>query len=110
MTYLVYFPPCKGSLTLELPKSRIQNFHQCNFLKNVKSKLYHIDNSKTRGQTLDEVVYDEQPHQDLHCLQIQLFSSLVVKELKDLEIPKNFCQIDSPFLAHLDEVKEELLY
>ena len=24
----------------------------CKFLKNAKSKLYHIDNSKTRGQTL----------------------------------------------------------
>ena len=26
----------------------------------------------------------EQPYQDLRCLQIQLFSSLVVKELKNL--------------------------
>ena len=42
-----------------------------------------IENSKTRGQTvdLDEVAHDEPPHQDLHCLQIQLNSSLVVKEL-----------------------------
>ena len=31
---------------------------------------------------LDEVAHDEPPHQDLRCLQIQLFSSLVVKELK----------------------------
>ena len=30
---------------------------------------------------LDEMAYYEPPHQDLHCLQIQLFSSLVVKEL-----------------------------
>ena len=29
----------------------------------------------------DEVAHDEPPHQDLHCLQIQLFSSLVVKEV-----------------------------
>ena len=31
---------------------------------------------------LDEVAHYEPPHQDLRCLQIQLFSSLVVKELK----------------------------
>ena len=30
---------------------------------------------------LDEVAHYEPPHQDLHCLQIQLFSSLVLKEL-----------------------------
>ena len=30
---------------------------------------------------LDEVAHDEPPHQDLLCLQIQLFSSLVLKEL-----------------------------
>ena len=27
------------------------------------------------------MAHDEPPHQDLRCLQIQLFSSLVVKEL-----------------------------
>ena len=32
---------------------------------------------------LDEVAHDEPPHQDLCCLQIQLFSSLVVTELKE---------------------------
>ena len=31
---------------------------------------------------LDEVAHYEPPHQDLRCLQIQLFLSLVVKELK----------------------------
>ena len=30
---------------------------------------------------LDEVAHNEPPHQDLRCMQIQLFSSLVVKEL-----------------------------
>ena len=30
---------------------------------------------------LDEVAHYEPPHQDLRCLQSQLFSSLVVKEL-----------------------------
>ena len=37
-------------LTLSLPKSRRQNF-RLRFFKNVKSKLYHIENSKTRGKT-----------------------------------------------------------
>ena len=39
------------------------------------------ENSKTRGANsvdLDEVAHYEPPHQDLCCLQIQLFSSLVV--------------------------------
>ena len=31
---------------------------------------------------LNEVAHFEPPHQDLRCLQIPLFSSLVVKELK----------------------------
>ena len=30
---------------------------------------------------LDEVAHDEPPHQDLPCLQIKIFLSLVVKEL-----------------------------
>ena len=30
---------------------------------------------------LDEVAHKELPHQDLRCLQIQLFLSLVLKEL-----------------------------
>ena len=34
---------------------------------------------------LDELAQNEPPHQDLHCLQIQLYSSLVVKELKQNE-------------------------
>ena len=29
------------------------------------------------------MAHDEPPHQDLRCLQIQLFSSLVVKELSE---------------------------
>ena len=33
---------------------------------------------------LDEVAHNEPPHQDLRCLQIQLFSSLVLKELRQL--------------------------
>ena len=32
---------------------------------------------------LDEMAHYEPPHQGLGCLQIQLFASLVVEELKD---------------------------
>ena len=56
----------------------------CKFSKNVKSKLYHIEYSKTRGaNSVDpgEVAHYEPLHQDLRCLQIKLFSSLVLKEL-----------------------------
>ena len=31
---------------------------------------------------LDEVAPNEPPHQDLHCLQIQLFASLVPKSFR----------------------------
>ena len=33
------------------------------------------------------MAHNEPPHQDLRCLQIQLFSSLVVKELSDVMVP-----------------------
>ena len=45
----------------------------------MKSKLNHIENSKTRDK--DEVAHYEPPHQDLRSMQIQLFASLVVIEL-----------------------------
>ena len=38
---------------------------------------------------LDEVAHFEPPHHDLCCLQIQLFSSLVLDELKRLFLCKN---------------------
>ena len=65
-------------------KKQTTKYLSANFQKNVSSKLYYIENSKTRGQTvqilmrwlsvdLDEVAHYEPPHQDLHCLQIQLY-------------------------------------
>ena len=57
----------------------------CKFSKNIKSKLYHIENSKTRGQNsvdLNEVAHNEPPHQDLCSLQIYLFSSVALKRVK----------------------------
>ena len=57
-------------------------FSSPNLKKKDNSKVYHIENSKTRGANsidLDEVAHFEPPHQDLRCLQIHLFSSLVLK-------------------------------
>ena len=60
----------------------MSKFSSANFQKNVKSKLYHIENSKTRRQLnsvdLDEVARYEPPHQYLRCLQVHLLSSLIV--------------------------------
>ena len=59
-------------------------FSSANFQK-ILSPSYIIEDSKNRRQNsidLDEVAHYEPPHQDLCCLQIQLFSSLVLKELK----------------------------
>ena len=56
----------------------------CKFSKNVKSKLYHIENSIFYSVDLVEVAHYKPPHQDLRCLQIQLFSSLVLKELNQI--------------------------
>ena len=73
---------CINSLTT---KKQTTKFLSANFqIKKIKSMLYHIESSKTKGANsvdLDEVAQFEPPHQDLCCLQIQLFSSLVLKEL-----------------------------
>ena len=64
-------------------KKQTTKFSSANFEK-MLSELYINENSKTRRANsvdLDEVALHEPPHQDLRCLQIQLFMSLVVKEL-----------------------------
>ena len=43
--------------------------------------MLRIKDQRANSVDLDEVAHDEPPHQDLRCLQIQLFSSLVLKEL-----------------------------
>ena len=54
-------------------KQQTTKFSSANFQKKVKSKLYHVYNSKM----------------DLRCLQIQLFSSLVLIELMFERYNKN---------------------
>ena len=62
--------PNKGTTKVKSAKIR----------KNVLSKLYLIENSKTSRQTLDpdEAGYYELSHLGLACLRIQLFSVLVL--------------------------------
>ena len=40
---------------------------------------------------LDEVAHNESPHKDLHCLQIQLFSSLVYLDPNEMSGRSYFC-------------------
>ena len=42
---------------------------------------------------LDEVAYYEPPYQDLRCFQIQLFSSLLLKELISIICLKHFTNV-----------------
>ena len=53
----------------------------------------------------DEVAHYEPPHQDLRCLQIQLFSSLVVKELKPRVV---YNLVTSKVGQYHDEIISEL--
>ena len=48
-----------------------------------------------------------QPHQDLHCLQIQLFSFLVVKELNRV-VPEAFTSKDILFTDMNIEISSEI--
>ena len=41
---------------------------------------------RVKSVDLDEVAYSEPPHQDLYCLQIWLFSALVLKELNNMTL------------------------
>ena len=56
---------------------------------------------KIQSVDLDEVAHNEPPHQDLRCLQIQLFSSLILKEL----IPgsKQVTEVVLPYILKLLE-------
>ena len=45
--------------------------------------ILRIHRLEDNSVDLDEVAHYEPPNQDLGCLQIQLFSSLVVKELME---------------------------
>ena len=59
-----------------MAKKQATKFRSVKFKKkNVVAKLYHIVIAKTGGNSVapDEMAHHELPHQELHCLQIQLF-------------------------------------
>ena len=56
---------------------------------------------------LGEMAHYEPPHQDLRCLQIQLFSSLVLKELSTFTAPTRF---KVPFLLFVPMISDQAVY
>ena len=68
-----------NSLTTEKQTTK---FSSANFQIKVQAVSYReIKHYRANSVDLDEMAHDEPPHQELRCLQTQLFSSLVVKEL-----------------------------
>ena len=65
-------------LTLSLPKADDKIF-VCKFSKAIL--YWEFNEQRANSVDLDEVAHYKPPHKDLRCLQIQLLSSLVVKEL-----------------------------
>ena len=71
-----------GSLTI---KKQTAKFSSADFKKMVSPSyvILRIQKlSRANSLDLDEVTHNESPHQDLHSLQIQLFLSVVLKELR----------------------------
>ena len=58
-------------------------FSSANFQKMLVQAISYLElkDERTNRVDLDEVAHYEQPHQDLPCLQIHLFSYLVIKQL-----------------------------
>ena len=71
---------CSGSLTT---KKQMTKLSSANFQKKLSPRYIILRIQRLEGNSvdLDEVAHYEPPHQDLQCLQIQLFSSLVLKQL-----------------------------
>ena len=62
--------------------------------------ILRIQRLEGKQCSLDEVAHSEPPHQDLRCLQIQLFSSVVLKELSNRRIvsdPRGICILRQRF-------------
>ena len=70
-------------LTLSQSNSRRQHFRLQIFKKCETQAVSYLEFKDKRANSvdLDEMAHYEPPHQDLRCLQIQLFLSLVLKEL-----------------------------
>ena len=75
----LWFEPNINSISAKNADNRV---YVCKFSKKAKSEaISYRDFTDYRANSadLDEVAHDEPSHQDLCCLQIQLFSSLVLK-------------------------------
>ena len=64
-------------------KKQTTKFSFANFQKMLSPSyiILSIQRLEDKRCNLDEVAHNEPPHQELRCLQIQLLSSLVLKEL-----------------------------
>ena len=73
-------------------KKQTTKFTSANFQKLLCPSYMISKIHKQEGKSvyIDEVAHHEPPHQDLRCLQIHLFSSLVLKKLIDV-INVKFC-------------------
>ena len=75
-----------NSLTTEKQTTK---FSSANFQKMLSPSYIILRIQRPEGKInsvdVDEVANYEPPHQDLHCLQIQLFLSLVLKELRIIQ-------------------------
>ena len=80
-----YLRVCTLSIKPLTAKKQTTESTSANLKKNVSYRLCHIVNSKTREQSvdLDETAQVEPFHQDLRCLQIQLFFSPALKVLTE---------------------------
>ena len=63
---------------------------------NPYSIILKIKDWRANSVDLDEVAHDEPPHQDLRCLQIPLFSSVVLKE--SMYLLKRLSEFDTDLL------------
>ena len=68
-------------------KQQTTKFSSAKFKKNFTQAISYSEfkDYRANGVDLGEVAHDEPPHQDQRCLQIQLFSSLVLKRVKQIK-------------------------
>ena len=87
-------------------------FSSANFQKMLSPShiILRIQRLEANSVELDEVAHYEPPHQDLRCLQIQLFSSLVVRVNNSISTLKTLLDIVSPAGTCIIEPYAQSLY
>ena len=85
----------------KVQKSRRQNLRQQNWKKYFATTLSfcELKDQKANSVDSDEVAHYEPPHLDLHCLQIKIFSLILVftKCLVTTSIFSYFCLLEDVF-------------